>query len=62
MDNGTGDMLQRVWQELNNWIDVYRVRGDAHIERLINHTQNNLMLFNTQTAQFHWARVICYQD
>ena len=32
LDNVTGDMLQRVWQELNYRLNVCRVTGGAHIE------------------------------
>jgi hypothetical protein len=28
------DMLQRVWQELDYWLDVCCVTGGAHIEHL----------------------------
>ena len=34
LDNVTRDMLQRVWQELNNRLDVCRVTCRAHIEHL----------------------------
>ena len=47
LDNVTGDMLQHVCQELNYWLDVCYVTGDAHIEHLWNRSQNKLMIFNT---------------
>jgi hypothetical protein len=28
------DMLWRVWQELDYWLDVCRVMGGAHVEHL----------------------------
>ena len=45
-DNVTGDMLQSVWQELNNRLDVYHVIDDVHIDHFRNRSQNKLMMFN----------------
>ena len=56
LDNITGDMLQYVWQELNNQLDMCCVTGSVHIEHLWNRSQNKLMMFNTKTVQFRWAR------
>ena len=62
LDNVIGDLLQRVWQEVNYRLDVCRVTGGAHIEHLWNQSQNKHMMFYTWTVQFHWTRLSSFQD